>query len=93
MGSIIQEEKECFVCKTRQGLHKHHVFYGTANREKSEQYGLTVWLCGRHHNMSDEGVHFNKELDDKLKKHAQRKFESTHGNREAFRMIFGKSFI
>ena len=29
---------------------------------------MTVWLCGKHHNLSNEGVHFNKALDDKLKK-------------------------
>lgn len=48
-------------------MHKHHVFYGTANRRKSEEDGCWVWLCAKHHNMSDEGVHFDKKLDLELK--------------------------
>ena len=67
MRSVIQSKKECYVCKTIYGLHKHHIIYGIANRKKSEKYGLTVWLCSKHHNMSNEGVHFNKKLDLKLK--------------------------
>lgn len=92
MKSIIQKSKECFVCRTVYGLHEHHIFYGTSNRKLSEKYGLKVWLCGADHNMSNRGVHFNKELDIKLKQLAQRKFEETH-TREEFRTIFGKSWL
>ena len=65
--SLIQEEKKCIVCDRLNNLHKHHVFYGTANRKKAEQDGCWVWLCAYHHNMSKEGVHFNKKLDMLLK--------------------------
>lgn len=92
MKSIIQKNKECFVCRTVYGLHDHHIFYGTSNRKLSEKYGLKVWLCGVDHNLSNRGVHFNKELDLKLKQLAQRKFEETH-TREEFRTIFGKSWL
>ena len=92
MQSIIQKTQECLVCRITNNLHKHHVFYGTSNRKQSEKYGLTVYLCARHHNMSNEGVHFNKSLDLKIKQLAQRKFEETH-TREEFRAIFGKSWI
>ena len=92
MKSIIQKSKECFVCRTVYGLHDHHIFYGTSNRKLSEEYGLKVWLCGADHNLSNRGVHFNKELDIKLKHIAQRKFEETH-TREEFRTIFGKSWL
>lgn len=93
MESIIQRRKECFICGARDCIHSHHIFGGTANRKKSEQYGLKVWLCGFHHNLSDEGVHFNRELDLKLKRLAQREFEETYGDRELFRREFGKSYL
>lgn len=93
MKSIIQHEKECFVCKTIYNLHRHHIFFGTGNRKLSEKYGMTVWLCARHHNMSNAGIHFNKDLDLKVKQHAQGVFEANLGTRDDFRRIFGKSYI
>ena len=91
MKSILQTEKECFVCKTTYGLEEHHVIGGTANRKQSEKYGLKVWLCHEHHR-GNTGVHFNKELDLKIKKIAQSTFEREH-TREEFRAIFGKSWL
>lgn len=91
--SIISNERECWVCNTSYGLHKHHIIYGSANRKQSEKYGLWVYLCGKHHNLSDEGVHFNKDLDTSLKQLAQERFEAYLGTREDFRAIFGKSYI
>lgn len=92
MQSIIQSKKECYVCRTTYDIHEHHIFFGTANRKQSEKYGLKVYLCGMDHNMSNRGVHFNKELDLELKQLAQAKFEETH-TREEFRAIFGKSWL
>lgn len=91
--SIIQTEKECYVCKTTIGLHKHHIFFGVANRKLSELYGMTVWLCPRHHNMSNEGVHYNRELDLHLKRLAQEHYEARYGTREDFRETFGRSYL
>lgn len=93
MESVIQKEKYCLVCGTTYNIHKHHVFFGTANRKKSEEYGLTVNLCAYHHNMSNEGVHFNKHLDYHLKQMAQRYYETHYGTREDFRRDFGKSYL
>ena len=91
--SILQSERECWVCGTTQNLHHHHVIYNTANRKLSEKYGLWVYLCGRHHNLSNEGVHFNRDLDLRLKQFAQKVFEAKIGTRDDFRAIFGKSYI
>ena len=93
MDSVLQKEKECLVCKSRYRLHSHHCFPGTSNRKKSEQYGLKVWLCAWHHNMSDDGVHFNRTLDLNIKKYAQKYFEEHIGTREEFIKEFGKSFL
>lgn len=91
MDSIIQETKECYVCGTTQDLHSHHIF-GGPNRKWSEAYGLKVWLCARDHNMSDAGVHFNKELDNQLKQIGQAAFEDTFIN-EDFLKIFGRNYL
>lgn len=93
METALQSEKECYVCGTTCNLHSHHIFMGTANRKQSEKYGLKVWLCAYHHNMSNEGVHFNKPLDNHLKEMAQQYFEEHFGTREDFRREFGKSYL
>ncbi len=90
--SIMQTEKRCYVCGTTYGLHEHHIFYGTANRKQSEKHGFKVYLCGRHHNLSEEGVHFDHELDLRIKRDCQRVFEKTH-SREEFISIIGKNYL
>ena len=92
MKSVFQTRKVCFFCNAIKGLHSHHIFEGTANRRKSEQYGFKVWLCAPHHNMSNEGVHFNKEKDIRLKQMAQTHFELQQ-SREVFIQEFGKSWL
>lgn len=86
--SVIQFERECLVCKTTIGLHRHHLLHGTANRKIAERYGFWVYLCGKHH----AEVHRDAEMDKKFKQIAQRKFEET-GTRIDFIRIFGKSYM
>lgn len=90
--SIIQEEKECYICHQTYGLDMHHCLHGTANRKKAEQYGLKVWLCKNHHT-GQAGVHRHKDLDDFLKRLAQQTFEEKVGSREMFRDEFGKNYL
>ena len=89
--SIMQTEKECFICGTTYDLHEHHCIYGSANRKQSERFGLKIWLCRMHHTGSS-GIHFNKELDTKVKKLAQEKFEEVYGANTSFIEIFGKNY-
>lgn len=84
-------DEHCLVCATTIGLEVHHVFFGTANRRKSEKYGMKVWLCREHHT-GNAGVHHNRDLDLEIKKWAQARFEEEH-SREHFRNIFGKSWL
>ena len=90
MKSVIQFKKECYVCKTTYGLHSHHIIYGVSNRKNSEKYGFKVWLCGKHHNLSNAGVHFNRELDLKLKCKCQEWWLRNGHTEEEFRKVFGK---
>ena len=39
--------------------------------EKSEEDDMKIYLCSYHHNMSNAGIHYNKELELKVKKLAQ----------------------
>ena len=98
MKSRIQNDKECYLCRklfdicNDVGLHEHHVFEGWGNRRQSEATGMKVWLCAKHHNMSEYGIHFNKDLDLEVKQDAQRIFEQTH-SREEFMQIFGRNYL
>ncbi len=85
--------KYCYVCGTTENIHTHHVFYGSSNRKNSEKYGMVVDLCGWHHNLSNAGVHFDKELDLMLKRKYQKMWEEKYGNREDFIKIFGKNYL
>lgn len=94
MRSIMEKSKaqECYICGFNGYLEVHHIFFGTANRKKSDKYGLKVHLCHAHHRDSKEGVHFNKELDKLLKTKGQQIFERIH-SREKFMQEFGKNYL
>lgn len=93
MRSIIDNRKRCYVCGTTLDLHKHHIIHGLSNRDKSEKLGLWVYLCAEHHNMSQYGVHNNRELDRELKELAQRKFEEQGGNRQEWMKMFHHNYL
>lgn len=73
-------------------VERHHIF-GGVYRERSERYGFVVPLRPDLH---PNGVHAGKnakEIDTRLKQMAQTYFEEHYGNREAFREMFGKSYL
>ena len=92
MKSIIQTKTECYVCGKTEPLHLHHVMDGTANRKKSDKWGLWVYLCPQHHNLSSEGVHFNHTLDTQLKQKAQYNFELLYGH-DLWMREFHKNYL
>lgn len=83
--------KECYVCHNPYNLHKHHIFYGTANRKLSEKFGCWCYLCANHHNMSKFGVHFDKKLDKKLKQICAKQFKLVYGTDPV--NIFNKNYM
>lgn len=92
-NSILSNEEKCYCCMTTRDLHRHHIFFGTANRRISEQDGCWVYLCADHH-IGRFGVHSgNKQLDDKLKEKCQQKWEEIYGTREEFIKRYGKSYL
>ena len=94
--SIISNEKQCYLCQTPYNLERHHIYFGTANRQISESQGCWIWLCNRHHTGKvkyDEGIHFNPDLDLRIKRECQEVWEREKGNRQEFRKLFGKSWL
>lgn len=91
--SIMQEEKECYICHTTQNLEKHHVF-GAAYRKKSERDGLTVYLCHNHHNEPPEGVHHNRKNMDALRAHAEKLWLDWYGKTiDEFIQEYGRNYL
>lgn len=101
--SIIAGDREdtCHYCGLVGSMHKHHIF-GASNRKWSEKYGLYIHLCPPHHNMSDLGIHFNKEMMDAYHSLGQESFEQEYARshsvsneqaRAEFMRIFGRNYI
>lgn len=89
--------KKCFLCG-RNGcgdrLERHHIF-GGARRPLSEQYGLTVYLCGsRCHRDGPYSAHQNAEIADYLHRYGQQRVMQEQGwTAEEFVKVFGKNYI
>lgn len=90
MKSIVQSEKRCYFCGTRDNLHEHHIFPGS-NRKNSEKYGMKVYLCANHHNMTKDSVHFNPIYMKLLKIIGQLYYEDVFQD-EPFRNVFYKNY-
>lgn len=90
--SIMQENKECLICKTPYNLHRHHIYEGTGRRKTSEKYGCWCWLCSRHHT-GDKGIHFLKDVDLQLKAECQKRWEAVYGSRTEFMILFGRNYL
>ena len=74
---IVPNFKTCYVCGSSNRICIHECFYGVANRQKSIEDGLCIPLCYEHHQGSS-GVHFNKQLDEKIKKQAEKIWIKTY---------------
>lgn len=86
----------CYLCM-RQGDYSrkytevHHIFDGP-NRHISEEQGLTVRLCLKHHREGKDAVHNNAGNMRILQRDAQEKYEQTH-SREEFMSLIGKNYL
>ena len=98
MKSIVPDAKECWACRNLYNvsnvrrLEEHHIYPGVPRRALSEHYGLKVYLCREHHNVSPCGVHFDPALMLRLQQEGQRAFERDH-SREEFLRLFGKNYL
>lgn len=88
MKSIVQDNKECYICGTTINLHNHHIFPGRGFRKNSDKEGLTVYLCAVHH----QYVHQDFKAMKELQKIGQREFEKNK-TREEFIRLFTKNVL
>lgn len=75
----------CYLCGRRKN-HLHEVFFGK-NRVNSMKYGCVVPLCSDCHNK----VHHNIDVDMKLKKIFQKKFEEIYD--ADFLKLFRRNYL
>lgn len=80
--------------RTYTHCHRHEVFFGTANRQKSIKDGLVVFLTPEMHNMSNRGVHFNREFDLYLKQMGQQAWMDYYNKTtDDFIREYGKNYL
>ena len=93
--SIITKDLERCVECGRYDVELHEVFFGTANRKLSIEDGLVIPLCkALHHNGNLIGIHKDKDLNEKWKKKAQKRWQEFYGrDEEAFIKRYGKSCL
>ena len=91
--SIMQnlDEGRCYVCGCTRNLELHHAMHGTANRVLAERYHLGILLCRDHHT-GRIGVHSDIVLDNRIKRDAQKAFESIYGHRK-WMETFRKNYL
>lgn len=74
--------------------HQHEVMFGRGRRKKSINDGLFVFLTPEMHNMSNRGVHFNREFDLQLKQIGQQAWMDYYGKTvEDFIFEYGRNYL
>lgn len=93
MKSIVQSDNTiCYLCHKRivGTRHEHHVFNGTANRKKSEEDGLKVYLHGTCH----EWLHNHPISNRTIKRRVQLVWQEVNNKtEEEFIKRYGKSYL
>lgn len=84
MKTVIQDNKECYLCGTNLNLEEHHCLNG-GDRKKCEQDGLKVWLCVNCHHVAPHSAHRSIKTRIRLKQVAQAKYLESHTLNEWFR--------
>ncbi len=87
----------CYLCMELLGnytvypvVHEHHIFDGP-NRQLSEEDGLKVYLCVRHHILDKDSVHENIDQMRYLQEVGQRAYEREH-TRQQFMERYGRNY-
>lgn len=94
-----KEGKTCYLCILLEAnfarhpyLEEHHIFFSGHQRFLSEEYGLKVYLCSRHHREGPEAVHGNRKNRRLLEARGQQAFEAKYG-KEEFLRVFGRNYL
>ena len=96
MNSILQNDKSyCYRCHRYIKTEEHHIF-GASNRNKSEKYGLKVYLCHDCHNRDKKhkSIHFDKDEMLKLHQEGQKAYMEYYDKTiDDFRDEFGRNYL
>ena len=93
MKKSIMPKDDLWSTEHFEGSHKHHVF-GGANRKLSEKDGLYFYLRPEMHNMSDKGIHFNKDFMDYAHKVGQLAWQEYYNKtKEDFIKRYGRNYL
>lgn len=91
---IMDDNMPLWSNKRFKGSHRHEIFFGNRNRQKSIDDGLVVFLTPELHNMSNLGVHFNREFDLMLKVAGEKRWlEYYNKTIEDFIKEYGKNYL
>lgn len=94
--SLYSDDPECWICHNPM-VHVHHIYPGAGRRPISDREGCWVYLCPYHHNMSNHGVHFDKELDAFFRSDCQRRWERREGisdqEHRDFIALMGRNYL
>lgn len=100
-ASIMQKKEEgyCYLCALLENnwrpcgyREEHHVFFSAHQKPLSEEYGLKVYLCRRHHREGPDAVHQNQRNRRILEAQGQQAFEAKYGHKK-FMEIFKKNYL
>lgn len=94
LTSVFTDDMDHCIFTESPYVERHHIFGGKANRPLSEKYGFVVPLrYDLHPNGSNVDKRYAKQIDEHLKKKAQKYFEEHYGTREEFMQIFGRNYL
>lgn len=88
----------CYLCAREEGNYKeqytelHHVVFGGGGRVRSEENGLKVYLCLRHHRTGKDAVHNCRKTRERLCAYMQEAYEQNHTREEWMRIAY-KNYI
>ena len=93
LKSVFTEDMDTCIYTGSPYVERHHI-YGGFNRNKSEKYGFVVPLrYDLHPNGARADARFAKDIDEQLKRKAQKYYEEYIGTRDDFIREFGKSYL
>ena len=80
--------------KRFEGSHRHEIFFGTANRQKSIEDGLVVFITPEQHRTGKHSVHLAPKEWLWLKELGQKVWMNYYnGTKEDFRKRYGRSYL
>ena len=82
----------CEICKSNHNVTLHHIIYGQGKRVQCEKLQTVIFLCYEHHQHSKTGVHFNRNLDLKLKRLASNRLKAIGYKGEVLKKALGGQF-